>query len=602
MRQRKQKRQKRKYHVHNNPFTDLLPGLMCFLILPFWMRLYVLDNSLSSYPWFSGSDTWGDIFLYGKMQLFLVICGFILVVLVDAFLIRGEKIEATKALWFLFGYELFAVLSTIVSSYRDIAVHGCLEQFETIFVLLGYGLCCFYGYYLAKTRKHVNILFAAAVIAAFFLSFIGLFQFFGIDLLQLDVMKQIYVPEALKEYRNLLSFNFAFEKWNRVYMTLYNPNYVGSYICLIFPLVVWFIFRSKKIGYKIFCMVTAAFLFICLLGSGSMAGQISLTVVMLLYGVVLIKNRMKTQKKWIWMFSAVVLVAGVVAGMVFYVGTEKKDESIESKNLLLSEIVLYEDEVFVNYNGYPLTIGYQMDGDRIVPLFRDENGDPPMCEYSVDGEYYVIIDERMKDVEIGIVMEGDTIKIGYANDDMQWIFCKNPGENFQYLTKYQKPDDMVVAKTFLPASMDKLLTYRGYIWSRSIPLLKKYLFMGSGPDTFAAVFPQNDYVARYRQKKGFFEEILTRPHSLYFQWALQTGVLSFFCIMVFIGLSQYKAFQLLEKPEEKHCNIPNEAVFIGVSAYLLAGTCNDSCICVAPMFWILLGILLGEAEVTKSNI
>lgn len=582
--------------------AELLPGILCLALLPFIVRLYVLDNTLVTYPWFSGAATWGDLFLYGKMKCFYIICGLMLLMLADAFLVRREKIEVSKTLWFLFGYEFFAVLSTVVSSYRDMAVHGCLEQFETIFVLLGYGVCCFYGYYLAKTKKNVNVLFMAAVISAFCLSFIGLFQFFGNDLLQLDVMKQIYVPEALKGYRDLLSFNFSYEKWNRVYMTLYNPNYVGSYICLIFPLVVCFFFKSEKMECKVFCAMTAIGLLICLLGSGSMAGQISLTVTMLLYGMVLIKNRIKTQKKWIRMISVVVLVAGVVAGISFYIGTKEKDESTETKNLLLSEILLYEDEVFVNYNGYPLTIGYQIEGDKIVPLFRDENGETPMCEYSVDGEYYVIIDERMKDVGIGIVMEGDTIKIGYAYDDMQWIFCKNPGERFQYMTRYQKSDDMVVAKTFLPASMDKLLTYRGYIWSRTIPLLKNYFLVGSGPDTFAVVFPQNDYVARYRQKKGFFEEILTRPHSLYFQWALQTGLPSFVCIMVFIGLSQYKAFQLLAKSEERRYKMPYEAVFIGLSAYLLAGTCNDSCICVAPMFWILLGILLGGAEVTKSDI
>ena len=41
--------------------------------------------------------------------------------------------------------------------------------------------------------------------------------------------------------------------------------------------------------------------------------------------------------------------------------------------------------------------------------------------------------------------------------------------------------------------MERLGSGRGYIWSRSIPLIKQAGFMGLGADTYPEYFPQNDF-------------------------------------------------------------------------------------------------------------
>lgn len=585
MRQRKQKRQQ-----NRNLISGLLPGFLCVAVLPFIVRLYLLPNTYASYPWFAGSDTWGDLFLYGKMKCFLAISFLMLFVIFDAILVKREKITLSRAFWLLFGYETLVTLSAIFSVDRMLSFRGGLEQFESVYVLWGYGICCLYGHYLQSTKKNTGLLLTAMVVASFVLSIIGLFQFVEHDILQWDFIKSFYVPNDLKAYRESLSFNFAKEKWNNVYMTLYNPNYVGSYVCLSLPIAVWKFLESRKLFWRIFSGATAMGLLVCLLGSGSKAGILSLCIALLMAGVFGMIHKRKIGKKDIVIGSLVIMVVCMTGGLFAWkVVGNKKTENAKDKELL-TEITLGKDEIFIEYNGYPLTIGYQTEDGKPIPIFRDESGNAPMCEYAVDEQYYVIIDERMKDVAICCYREGEQIVIGIAYDETQWIFCKLPGQAFRYVTRYKKPDEMVVAKTCLPREMDSLFTYRGYIWSRTIPLLQNHFLLGSGPDTFAIVFPQNDYVARSKQEKGFFDEILTRPHSMYLQWALQTGVLSFLCMVAFLGVVVRRAVSRLHKDiHDKEM----AAVSVGIVAYLSAGICNDSSLVAAPVFWLLFGLLCG---------
>ena len=87
------------------------------------------------------------------------------------------------------------------------------------------------------------------------------------------------------------------------------------------------------------------------------------------------------------------------------------------------------------------------------------------------------------------------------------------------------------AETAIFDSKPKLFSNRGYIWARTIPLLKDNIIVGSGPDTFVLEFPNYDYVnSAY---VGFLNQIVTKPHNLYLQMAVQTGCVSAIAFIVF---------------------------------------------------------------------
>jgi len=76
---------------------------------------------------------------------------------------------------------------------------------------------------------------------------------------------------------------------------------------------------------------------------------------------------------------------------------------------------------------------------------------------------------------------------------------------------------------------------RGYIWSRTIPMLKSTIVAGKGPDTFALYFPQYDFLnkLRYYQTGGIFVD---KAHNMYLQTALNTGILSLLALLAIFGM------------------------------------------------------------------
>ena len=88
-----------------------------------------------------------------------------------------------------------------------------------------------------------------------------------------------------------------------------------------------------------------------------------------------------------------------------------------------------------------------------------------------------------------------------------------------------------------------------------------------------------------------FENILfTRPHNLYLQMGIQTGVLSLlafltFYIMYFAGSCKRYCFCQMDK-QEKWLGV---ALFLSTVGFMAAGLANDSLIVVTPVFYVLLG-------------
>ena len=60
---------------------------------------------------------------------------------------------------------------------------------------------------------------------------------------------------------------------------------------------------------------------------------------------------------------------------------------------------------------------------------------------------------------------------------------------------------------------------RGYIWARTLPLLKN-TFSRLRSRYFTIAFPNDDFVGLYNS--GHDQEIISRPHCMYLQIAVQT--------------------------------------------------------------------------------
>ena len=585
----------------------MLPAFMVLCILPFCIRLHIINIDLSQYPWFPNQNIWGDFFLYQRSKLVIGIAVLAILVLLDAFILQRKKIEIHRK-WFLFlGYIGFCILSVICSENREIALHGGMEHFEGLWVLLSYVVICFYGYYLAKSRENCGFLFQFVLVTSFLMGILGISQMMGKDILQMDGILSLVIPKEFEEYRDWISFNFPNENMNLVYMSLYNPNYVGSFVALCFPILIGGFREAKHKIKKIGIVVTYVLLMISLVGSQSKTGILICVFIhaLMLFQWISTKQKDKNVEKNIGIKSVIVISLLVFAvGSVFLVVGTKKE-----LHTSFEDISLDGKGIEVRYNNSFLGIDYRLEKEQVIPVFIDQSGSEPACEYDVSKEEYLIQVENLTELRIGCYEMDGIVHIYLRDQENEWLFVdENGNHQMSYVTIYGKTDQLVEAPSVFPKSFDSLFTYRGYIWGRTIPLLKDKLLWGSGPDTFIYEFPQNDYVSRSHGEQGFFREILTKPHSMYLQMAVQTGVGSLVCFLIFVGHTIWNALVIMRKRishSKKQRNITQknvqqdkrmEILMYSVLGYLLVGIFNDSTVTVAPIFYLLCGLLAGYVE------
>ena len=190
----------------------------------------------------------------------------------------------------------------------------------------------------------------------------------------------------------------------------------------------------------------------------------------------------------------------------------------------------------------------------------------------------------------------DVIALTFNKDSGNSLFFMLENEKRIKMIHYRTSErfDPVEAEHIGFEGKEKLGSSRGYIWSRTIPLLKDCLLTGYGADTFAYVFPQNDVLAKYYAYSDFHEGFyvtVDKPHNLYLQIFYGNGLIAliaFLTICVFYLVDSLRLYALRReyRPEQ----IMGAAVMLGVVGYLAAGLFNDSVVHVAPVFWILIGV------------
>ncbi|MEH7417107.1 O-antigen ligase family protein [Neobacillus drentensis] len=141
---------------------------------------------------------------------------------------------------------------------------------------------------------------------------------------------------------------------------------------------------------------------------------------------------------------------------------------------------------------------------------------------------------------------------------------------------------------------------RFFIWKKSLPLVKDYFWIGSGPDTFEFIFKASP--KEMLEFLGSTDTKVDKAHNEYLQIAITLGtpVLVIYLLLIFVVLR--KAFLAVKKVQG------NEKIIIygliaTIFGYLIQAFFNISTVPVAPIFWSVLGISLAKSSpyLQKSN-
>lgn len=181
-----------------------------------------------------------------------------------------------------------------------------------------------------------------------------------------------------------------------------------------------------------------------------------------------------------------------------------------------------------------------------------------------------------------------------------WRFTNQRGDGkYYYLNAKGKWDLCIHAETALPSWMNEVASLRGFVWSRTIPLLKDYVLLGAGPDQFGFVFPHNDYVARYQY--DLLTTYYKKPHNYYLQMGIETGCLSLVLMLAFFVIFLKRGFAAAKGKCHTQKEYFIRAILISVLGYLFAGMFNDSMVVTAPVFWCLLGLGAGGVDNVRKR-
>ena len=212
-------------------------------------------------------------------------------------------------------------------------------------------------------------------------------------------------------------------------------------------------------------------------------------------------------------------------------------------------------------------------------------------------------DSRFSGVQLQPVSFGDSLPgICATIDGVQWNFINTDENGYEYLNpagKLVKFENPKVSKVFL----DDAMSNRGHIWNKTIPLLGKHAFMGSGANTYMFEVPQEDYISQnYVYGANSYD---VKAHSWYLQQWVETGLIGTLALLVFLFWYLVQSIRIYRRVDlHESISWVGFGLFAAVLVYMIAGIANDSNVCTAPVFWGMLGLGLAVNRmlVKKENL
>ncbi|WML36741.1 O-antigen ligase family protein [Clostridium sp. OS1-26] len=563
-------------------------------VVPLIVYAKVMNLQGDYFKYWGGASQSLDFFSYYKAVWIIISLAFVLIAFLISLFSKNIKINKMAIYIPIAVYSIMVILSTVFSDYKQIALFGFVERYEGMLVILSYIIILFITINLVKDEESIKVILISLICSAIVIGTIGILQYFGHDFYKTLEGRKLILPRSLQDMVQTLKFQFGDKI---IYSTLYHYNYVGSYMAMLFPLTFTMFLLIKNKFYKILVGIVSVLMFLNLILCHSRAGIVGGAVSMI---VLIIVMRNFFIKNWKVTVGAVLVAIVALVGFNAYskgelanrIGSLFKDaETLRKDNqaaVVLKDIKIQNDIVEIVYSNQTLKI--KNTADSLV--FEDASNNIINSNVDKVSGKVILLNDKYKDCNI--------IFKDYSNGNKKYVVqvTRNgvalsfwfENDKFSYLNYKGDPVAIKNVEKWGFEGKEKLGSARGYIWSRSIPLLKHTFILGYGPDTFAAVFPQDDYVGKLIAYDTD-NMLVDKAHNIYLENAINIGIIgtiAFLAIFVMYFISSIKMY--IKRDYDDFYSIAGLAIFVSVMGYLGAGFFNDSVVSVAPVFWVLLGI------------
>jgi hypothetical protein len=402
--------------------------------------------------------------------------------------------------------------------------------------------------------------------------------------------------------RNIEQLNFKFGE-GAAYSTLYNPNYIGSFVVLVIPILAYYSNKMKTNLWNFIVVLSIVLSVVLIFAAKSSAGILALGFIIIAFIFVSLFG--KSFKRYKLKILIGILIFTSIFGLTFKnsIITLAKDIFEPFKTLEELETNKFIDKLENNgkYFTFSFSNGKELNiqlNDKNTPMYYDKDWNDLSFDYDKEKniltfhnkEYNFVRIKYFNDNVIGIAKRSSE---HYLSQSRGYVYVKmrylNSHPVNHYNEKIKNYDD--IPRLELLDGYERVGSGRGYIWSRSIPLTYDSWFIGSGPDSFILEFPQNDIYGKTNYMK-VPQIIVDKPHNMFLGMAINTGVISLLLFLAGVLSILWKAVKY--KGEKQFLIFST----ISILAFLITGLFNDSIVAIMPIFYLILGSMLS---ITSSN-
>jgi hypothetical protein len=508
--------------------------------------------------------TWYDDYFHLIKAIFLLFAALLMLII---YLFKRDTDTVFPKIFLLpVFYFACVLLSAYNSEYRISAFFGIIDHYEGCLTQFCYMLVLIFSYFLIRDFRQYIAISKFMLTASLIVAFVGILQFTGVN---------------------------ATEPAYMVSSTIGNSNYVGTYSVLLLPSAMSMVFYesdfAKRACYLLLFIGSALFLLFGSMSGAAFAAAFMTAVVFTVF------MRKEIKKRYKWYFALVMYGIMIFLLMNSYskgllLEELKKTNPFYNKNtdkIHFKDVSLFGDSATIRTNKWTLNIK----NDNSGFTFSNELGYPVAIQK----------DHELQKLYFKTAPYSGITGHLRENEQFQWLMLNIEGKDIEFV-KYEGKlqvvgynglvTDIEYPETLGFKGRESFASGRGYIWSRALPLLKKAVFLGFGPDTFTYIFPQNDIAGKLNY--GAIWVIISKPHNWYLQIALGSGILSLaflICFIVWFIVNSLKFLHRASKggDEERREMIIICAILSAVIGYLITGVFNDSVVAVSPIFWMTLG-------------
>lgn len=528
-----------------------------------------------------------DLFALAKSQMILGLGAAAILCILSGLFFKSFKFK-----WDLFKIGLMvtgmlAIAATMLSRDKYVALWGFYERQEGLLVFLAYLVLAMLANIMALKKKEEEILMVTLLLSGVLMTIFALLQMIGVDIA--SILNTLWGGDPGFLDKVMMMDERTTAHVRAAYGTLYNPNPYGMYMAIQFALALgyWLTIKKDRLVHDAL-MAVILIIFIGLLLSFSRAALLASGAALMTGGLLnlgILRERWKSAS--ILTILMIIAVLGInswsqgdLIGKMLAFNSDKQVHVEDAAIDKIKDVAIEKNKVKMIATA--VTLEAVFEGGTWV--FYDEAG--ALINLSKDLRYE----------KYDITISDAFLKVTKGKSFL--IFVCHEGQAM-WLDRFGKAISLEPADSLGFEGQERMGSGRGYIWSRTLPLIVQQPFLGHGFDVFPLAFPQNDFIGKLRYMYDA-NILIDKPHSWWLQYAVGFGIPG---LLVFAALMVHGIFGTLwlwlktPKGEQREASTAF-AYALGLLGWLVTSFFTDSTVGVAPLVFILLGLNAGSYRIS----